>query len=134
MVKNWLFLFDGGESNVKRKTNSITHLVKIVAAEVFEEKIGELFYPYREQVIDLGGSVAKLNKVVQVHTTEVLRSSLENVGAPWTEDEDNLLTLEVKTALAVIAKTHGRTVNAVRSRIRDKRLVSYDVICEKEKL
>lgn len=44
----------------------------------------------------------------------------DNRGKEWTPEEDKLLTQRYKNGIkpAVLAELHGRTVNAVRSRIK----------------
>lgn len=93
---------------MRKTSNSITHLVKIVAAEVFDEKMEE-----RNQ---------------KFYTRELrfctdIKSSVEKAGQLWTEDEDDLLIQEVRTAVDQIAQNHHRSVGAIGSRINQKELI-----------
>lgn len=91
----------------REKTNSITHLVKIVAGEVFDEKIKELHF---ERPI--------VHKVVMAEDfISGIVSSLEKANSFWTKEEDALLSNEIDVAIAQIAKNHRRSFGAIRARI-----------------
>lgn len=104
---------------MRDKTNSITHLVKIVAKEVFYEEWDKRATNltvqkniFEDTVRDLGHEY--LGKI---------QTSLEKAGRVWPREEDALLEQEVRTALAQIAKNHSRSIVAIRSRIDQKELI-----------
>jgi hypothetical protein len=84
---------------MREKTNSITHLVKTVAEEVFDEKMKQL------------------------RTQDTFYNNLTRVGESWTQFEDDILIREVDSILNRIATKHGRTVGAIRSRINQKEIL-----------
>ena len=95
----------------REKSDSITHLVKIVANEEIDKRIREL----KQQVptiIKIDGSEFIQNIV----------SSVTKAGVPWTNEEDLLFEQEVRTAVAQIAKNHKRSIGAVKARISQKQL------------
>ena len=114
----------------REKTDSITHLVKIVAREVFEDQVGELYTVWDgkiDRITILERQVRKLFALSnEVLTEEVLKrfnsiqSNLEKAGRVWSKDEDELLVWEVRTAVATIAKSHQRSKGAIRDRISQK--------------
>ena len=91
---------------MRESSSSITQLVKIVAREVVEE-----YMKGRPTIEEYGEKY--LNNIT---------SSLEKAGRPWTLEEDSLLVQEVRTAVAQIAKNHGRSIIAITSRIDQKEL------------
>jgi len=100
---------------MREKTNSITHLVKMVAAEVFKE---EFERREKERIIHKASMRDMENRLCQAISTNV-----EKAGRPWSEEEDSLLLQELKTAVAQIALNHKRSRGAISSRIRQKELV-----------
>lgn len=86
---------------MREKTSSVTQLVKIIANEVFDERIKEFI---------LSSNAEEAIKNVQ--------STLEQAGRPWEEGEEQLLTSEFNMALAQIAKNHSRSVGAIRAKIK----------------
>ena len=99
--------------NTREKSNSVTHLVKIVAKEIFDEEIGVLGVEDRLKALEgkgfVGSASAMFSNIV---------SSLENAGDPWDRKEDELLLKEVNLAVSVIAKNHRRSEGAIRSRMK----------------
>jgi len=93
----------------REKSSSITQLVKIVAREVVEEFFEEKGL---DSLADLGDKWA-----------EKLRSDLEMAGRPWSGEESALLKVQVRTAIAQIAKNHRRSMNAIRMRIEEQDLL-----------
>ena len=100
---------------MREKTNSITHLVKVVAREVCEEIIEELKESTITHRINLTEAERSFCEHIQV--------SVEKAGWTWSEEEDRLLVQEVETAIAQIALNHKRSKGAIGSRIRQKELV-----------
>jgi len=90
------------------KTNSITHLVKIVAKEVFEEEMKKIKYT--------GVNYEKLKEVF----CAPLDNGLQNLGRKWNDAEDELLKAEINFAINKIAENHGRTFGAIISRSYQK--------------
>ncbi len=99
---------------IREKTNSITHLVKIVASEVFDIDIKEL----ESRVFNR--CMAALNQESFINDVQL---SLKRAGEPWPQDEDELLVREVEIAIKQIAKNHKRSVGAIESRINQKGLI-----------
>ena len=98
------------------ESNSITQLVRIVAGEVFDERVADLKLTLKRiYEIDLRDAE---NRVCMG-----IKSSLEKAGRPWHTPEDGLLTQEVNTAIAQIAKNHSRSSNAIAIRIVEKGLI-----------
>lgn len=95
---------------MREKTDSITHLVKIVAGEVFEEKWEENM-KCRKDLKDL-----------ETHFCETIQSKVEKAGKPWSDEEDELLLQELRTAVAQIALNHKRSLGAISSRIQQRKL------------
>ena len=103
----------------REKTNSITHLVKIVAREVFNEE-------FRDRSMKLSVDRLRIEDEIRSLGTDFLgkiQTSLEKAGRLWSREEDALLEQEVRTAVAQIAKNHSRSIVAITSRISQKELV-----------
>lgn len=56
---------------------------------------------------------------------ENIKSSVINAGAKWPQDEDEILKIEVRAAVAQIANNHGRTEGSIYARIGQKGLMGY---------
>ena len=97
-------------------SDSITYLVRKIANEVFDTKIKDHELTRRRiYEIDLRDTENRI--------CEGIKSSLEKAGRPWHTPEDGLLTQEVNTAIAQIAKNHSRSSNAIAIRIVEKGLI-----------
>jgi len=96
----------------RQKTNSITHLVKIVASEVFDDRMCTL----DEYVTSL------VDQRVSAHLTENLITAMENdlcmQSMKWTYDEDEQLRKELYRVAETLAKLHKRTAGAILARIK----------------
>jgi len=106
---------------MREKTNSITHLVKIVANEIFHEKL--LFLTTKvdsltAQINELDTGVPKELRVDFHEKLCAIQSSLSSAGASWEKNEKILLQQELSIAIAQIAKNHDRTTGAILARIR----------------
>ena len=84
---------------MREKTNSITHLVKTVAGEVFDEKMNQL------------------------RAQDAIHNNLTRAGESWNQIEDDMLIREVDSTLIRIAIKHGRTTDAIRSRISQRGII-----------
>lgn len=107
---------------MREKTDSITHLVKIVAEEVtlgyfnkFHEKLDIL-----EEDIDVLKAFNCKKVVHKIDMAEAeqrvlaqlignIESSVKKAGNYWTKEEDFLLVQEIRTAIAQIAQNHQRS-------------------------
>lgn len=98
---------------MRESSNSITHLVKIVAREVCEDVFEE-----KRKTITHRIDITKMENSF----CENIQTSLEETGNPWYKEEDILLREEIKTAVAQIAKNHKRSECAITSRIQQKSL------------
>ena len=96
----------------REKSNSITELVKLVAAEVCDKKLEGL----RERVSTLE----------KVHLTKewVGKFTPDRVGHPWIPTEDKDLFSECHEFIDATAKKHGRTFQAIIARIIRKDILS----------
>ncbi len=95
-------LYESGEDIMKReKSDSITHLVKIVATEIFDEMFEK-----------------KLKECFPCTEPNTL-----NAGSVWLKVEDELLKLEIDSAISKIAVTHNRSVSSIHHRLRLKDLI-----------
>ena len=98
----------------RKKTNSITHLVKIVAEEVANE-----VFDKKLECISQNPKIQNIAELI----SGLSEFDTSNRGQIWPDADDYLLEKEVEFALAQIAKNHKRTVGAIRSRIRQKDLI-----------
>ena len=98
---------------IREKSDSITHLVKIVANEEIDRRLHELKILRAPQTIN----------ILAQEFIEKIRSSVEKAGQPWLPEEDDLLVQEVKTAVAQIALNHKRSNGAIKARISQKQLI-----------
>jgi hypothetical protein len=89
---------------MRESSNSITKLVKIVAKEVIEEYM----------------ATHDIRVISTSECCERIASSLERAGDSWDDAEDNLLCKEFDTALAQMARNHGRSIGAIQSRLARK--------------
>lgn len=94
---------------VRERTDSITHLVKIIAKEVFDANYNHL----RQRITELE------NRVVLYQVD----NDLQKAGEHWSHTEDQLLVDSLNRAIDIIASAHGRTPVAIRSRIEQKELL-----------
>ena len=87
-------------SNKREKTDSVTHLVKIVAEEVANE------------VFD--------KRIEEIQRQSCLPKPIDtsNTGGRWTEKEDKQLNDELSNAICEIAELHRRTFGSIKARIR----------------
>lgn len=113
--------------NKRQASTSITHLVKTVAEEVvkeyFKTRIGG-------HIDSLAGRICDLERVFKEpfipdlkDFLSELKSDLEEAGQPWMLNEDKKLAVEVETVLAYLAKRHGRSVWAIKARIKQRDLI-----------
>ncbi len=100
----------------REKTNSVTHLVKIIAEEVFDKKIKNITIndhrPKQHITIDMSKAITKI------------QNQLSNRGDSWNRLEDEILANEVHRAIDTIAANHGRTHGAISARIYKNHLLS----------
>lgn len=102
---------------MRQKTDSITHLVKIVAGEVFDEMFNQKLTLFNE-------TVKPTTTIIQADDyIKSLVSSVQKAGHPWLPEEDSLLDQEVRAAIAQIAMNHKRSIGAIKSRISSKQLM-----------
>ena len=90
---------------MRESSSSITQLVKIVAREVVEEYMKEKVRLFHRSADDV---------------CREMQFTMEKAGRKWSPDEDELLLTEIKTAIAQMAKNHGRSYTAIRLRVQDK--------------
>lgn len=94
----------------RQQTNSITHLVKIVANEEIDRRINEL----KQEAINTQPRIGVLTE----NFRKDLQASLDNAGGPWSDAENCQLREELAVALALIAKTHSRSGGAISAKVR----------------
>jgi len=106
------------------KTNSITHLVKIVAKEVLEDRLPKSYGLARDHEERLSQLEEFWKKpLLDTKFLTELESDLENAGGPWYPNEDRKLEAEVDVILRFLAKKHSRTVGAIKARIKGRELI-----------
>ncbi len=104
----------------RTKTNSMTHLVKIVAEEVLDEKIknGEFAIVSKAALDALTHQDERIMEQGDAFR-ENMQSSMEKAGLPWSKEENTLLLDQFKTAIAQAAVNHGRSKGAIKARFWD---------------
>lgn len=104
----------------RKKTNSVTELVKIVVREVVKEELAkeENVIPGIERIVSkyLNEYMYGLHKDIE---TCVHKRAYES----WDAAEDSALSVEVEVVLDRLAKRHKRTVGAIICRIQQKNLM-----------
>ena len=108
----------------REKTDSITHLVKIVAKEVFEEEMRR--YPFfgtqtrslMERVEHLETLLKKDAEPALTNENTVTYASAVNAGRPWGHFEEGFLKQALMKTFEVLAERHGRTPGAIKERLR----------------
>ena len=106
---------------MREPSSSITHLVKIVAEEVFNELWKEKEKERKEREIKKYYQFDW--KETELRVCQELQEKVDRAGRPWGPEEDRRLVEEIKTAVAQIALNHKRSSGAVGSRIRQKELI-----------
>jgi hypothetical protein len=107
----------------REKTDSITHLVKIVAREEIRSYLVDRHSPAAEEVARSHRKLSERLDELGERFMGDIQTSLERAGGTWLKEEDTLLVQEVRTALAQIAKNHARSIVAIRSRINYRELI-----------
>jgi hypothetical protein len=79
------------------KTNSVTHLVKIIAQEVVDEALKNVY-----------------ERLCKLETYKAV-----NAGDFWNGFEDQTLTAQLDNFISSVAKIHGRTEGAIRARVKN---------------
>jgi hypothetical protein len=103
-----------GKIEKREMSDSITHLVKIVAAEVCE---GFMKIHFEKAHMNPAPDLEQMGN----DFCENIQSSMEKAGRPWSGDEDSLLVQEMKTAVAQAAVNHKRSRGSIKARIQDKK-------------
>ncbi len=110
----------------REASTSITHLVKIVAKEAIDEK----YHGVYSKSINNEKRIYDLERVFKEpflpdlkDFLSELKSDLNEAGQPWAFNEDKKLAVEVETILTYLAKRHGRSVEAIRARIKQRDLI-----------
>lgn len=102
------------EHKKRQQTGSVTHLVKIVASEVFTER-------WEKAVANLKKEFQSCTKYTIVDTEKYFKeinSDMSNAyGIWWQNVEDVVLRKEVALAIKIIASKHHRSEEAIRQRI-----------------
>ena len=84
------------------KTNSMTHLTKILIKEVLEEELWKVIPEIKDRLLLL----------------EAKKDEPENAGEPWGLSEDLKLTKEIDEFIMCTAKRHKRSDGAIQARIK----------------
>ena len=105
---------------MRKPSSSITHLVKIVAKEVFYELWEEKEKEKRKEEIKKYYQLDLRESELRVY--QKLQKKIDKAGKPWGPEEDRLLRQEMKTVVAQIAINHMRSRGAIESRIKQKDL------------
>jgi len=118
--------------HIKReKSNSITHLVKIVAKEVFDDRkdalVSDILNDLNPQFRRIDTRLTRQESIHPHKTSEhagpfYTYTSSDRTRFDWSANEDDSLEREVRDSLQEIARNHKRTIGAIKSRIVQKRL------------
>lgn len=104
----------------RKSSNSITHLVKTVAEEVahdmYEDRITELETVDRPIMPSAEGCCHNIECALAKFSTTYTPDS--RCGHSWTARESNTFQKEFETAIRWIARNHGRSVGAIRAKIK----------------
>ena len=123
------------DHKLREKSNSITHLVKVVAKEVFEEnkKVFLQVLPsnyIREAEERFKGIESRLTYQENIHPHQMKDHEIKDVkldayraGESWDSEEWNKLCMEIEFCLEMIAKKHGRTPYAIKAAIQKRKLI-----------
>lgn len=115
-------------TNDRPKTNSITHLVKLVAEEVMKEMLPEKLQPFRNMDKILGVRINRLEAILRSGFSIDPLPDIENcpehwntpyAGSGWDKGEECDLLNEFDKAVQWMASQHGRTEVAIRCRLSD---------------
>ncbi len=101
------------ENRKREKTNSLTHLTKILIKETMESDIRIIC----DRLCQLETHKYKEKTDYTSVFLSSIKNNLRNVGGPWSHKEDDLLLSEMKVAMETVAANHGRTVGAITSRL-----------------
>lgn len=115
-----------GKYESRTQTNSITHLVKIVAREIVKEECEAQFdnIKHRLTTLEMASGEPATKVIDAIVALKKVRNSLSQAGGPWSTQEHALLVREVKTAIEQIAANHERTSGAIKARMRQKDLLT----------
>ena len=118
------------ENNKREKTNSLTHLTKILIKETMESDLTIICDRLRQLETHKYKETKETKETITDYTSVFLsniKNKLYNVGDPWNQKENDLLLGEMKVAIEIMAANHGRTVGAIKSRL-DHLGVTYSYI------
>ena len=116
----------------RESTNSITHLVKIVAREEIKKKHLDLLKVVQSLAREQKRMKLKINELSRITDCKIAalaysykikklpeeENIMENAGDPWNFVEDNLLSGEINSYVNTLATQHSRSADAIRTRIR----------------
>lgn len=122
-------------ADVREKTTSVTHLVKIVAEEVVLGMVQKEQIPCIEDLRNAEDGLKALeltteNRLKRIEAELSLEETLPDIaatdeswstdkaGLTWSNNEDKELEENVELALKWIAKQHNRSVGGVRARVK----------------
>lgn len=98
----------------REKTNSMTHLTKILIKETMESDLKTIY----NRLCQL--ETKELKEKTIIDATEALnniKNNLDHRGECWSQKENDLFLNEMKVAIKTIAANHGRTVEAITARL-----------------
>jgi hypothetical protein len=99
----------------REKTDSITHLVKVVALEMIEQHLDESYKGLDERLEALE-TLGESSKPVEVNFGDCQRA-----GNLWSTFERVSLDVDLKAFLINMAKKHGRSVGAIKCELNIER-------------
>ena len=113
-----------GQRDCNREpSTSVTNLVKQIADERISLQLSNLKREMKEYISEQVDVISSEHTDFVNKSCENLVSTMENSCAIWKKDEEDQLMQELRTAIAFIAKQHGRSMNAIVCRISDKDLL-----------
>ena len=111
----------------RESSNSITHLVKIVAQEVIKEELGKVYEALHESASEHTIATNKrlavieqelcLTDIPEIENTPTSWNA-ENAGQKWDRDEEYELANDWSIALAWLARRRKRSVGSIDARLR----------------
>lgn len=102
----------------RERSNSITHLVKIVAREEMNEPLIELEERINYKLAELGSKIRGLESEVKTCAEKFPPSEIKRVGDSWSDWEENTLLKEYHDFIRRASAHHGRNQAGITSRLK----------------
>jgi hypothetical protein len=96
----------------RKKVNSATELIKIIAQEVVDNNKSENYLCLSKRVSDLEGKMIKIENIIKP------LSNPFNGGDKWKREDDEKLTLYTSKFICLMAKKLNRSTRSIQCRIK----------------